>query len=311
MSDTTRSWVQLPHPDNASANYLQVASALVGSGVAVIFVDTNPDTVVIGPFGQVAIALDTGTAYQNTDGDKAWSLWSPGGGGGVGPGTLNTLAKFTPDGTHVGDSQITDDGTDVLANVSGGVTLASFDNMILASNATLAAAATKATVTGNGNTFVDDAKLYAPNGCALVESLFSNVKASGDVLVESTAANLRLQALAAIAHLQATTTNVDAIGTVTIEGATATVNATNVEGTTTVSGELVSIHARTLGVEISATAGGVDIEADAPDAVRVQSNAAGLLGFLGSPGVVLQTLPAIPTTAEIRALLVAYGLCAP
>lgn len=36
------------------------------------------------------------------------------------------------------------------------------------------------------------------------------------------------------------------------------------------------------------------------------------LGFFGAyPEVVQQTLPAIPTPVEIRALLVAYGLCAP
>jgi|GEM_PF-3563688 len=33
-----------------------------------------------------------------------------GGSGGVGPGTLNFVAKFTPDGTHVGNSTISDDG---------------------------------------------------------------------------------------------------------------------------------------------------------------------------------------------------------
>lgn len=36
-----------------------------------------------------------------------------------GSGTLNTIAKFTPDGTTLGDSQITDDGTDVFIQSSG------------------------------------------------------------------------------------------------------------------------------------------------------------------------------------------------
>ncbi|MEK6822265.1 MAG: shufflon system plasmid conjugative transfer pilus tip adhesin PilV, partial [Nanoarchaeota archaeon] len=34
--------------------------------------------------------------------------------GQVGPGTLNRVAKFTPDGTHVGDSSITDNGASVI-----------------------------------------------------------------------------------------------------------------------------------------------------------------------------------------------------
>lgn len=35
------------------------------------------------------------------------------------------------------------------------------------------------------------------------------------------------------------------------------------------------------------------------------------LGFFATTPTVQQTLPAVPTTAQIRALLVAYGLCAP
>jgi len=53
-----------------------------------------------------------------------------GGGGAVGPGTANTLAKFTGIGNTVGDSNITDDGTNITANgyadatmVGGGLAL--------------------------------------------------------------------------------------------------------------------------------------------------------------------------------------------
>lgn len=47
----------------------------------------------------------------------------PGGSGIGGSGTLNRLAKFTPDGTHIGDSQFYDDGTRVgLGTTSPSVT---------------------------------------------------------------------------------------------------------------------------------------------------------------------------------------------
>lgn len=42
--------------------------------------------------------------------------------GAGGSGTLNTVAKFTPDGTHVGDSRLTDDGTNIVVNSGGGST---------------------------------------------------------------------------------------------------------------------------------------------------------------------------------------------
>ena len=55
-----------------------------------------------------------GSASQvlTTDGAGALSWTTPAAGLG-GSGTLNTLSKFTPDGTTLGDSQISDDGTNV------------------------------------------------------------------------------------------------------------------------------------------------------------------------------------------------------
>ena len=49
------------------------------------------------------------------DGSTGWHDGGGGGGGGTigGAGTLNYVAKFTPDGTHIGDSLLFDDGTSV------------------------------------------------------------------------------------------------------------------------------------------------------------------------------------------------------
>lgn len=48
----------------------------------------------------------------------SWTLITTGASGLAGSGTLNTIAKFTPDGTTVGDSTITDNGTLVTVNTA-------------------------------------------------------------------------------------------------------------------------------------------------------------------------------------------------
>lgn len=256
MTDINRSWVQLPHPDNASANYLQVAARLVGSGVAVVFVDTDPDTVVIGPAGQVAIALDTGVAYQNTDGATAWALWTPGGGGGgVGPGTLNTLAKFTPDGTHVGDSSIIDDVNGVRATVGAGkdVTWLSDDGAGNSASVNVSeAGGLNLNVHGVGR----EANLYSADGSVSMQSDNSTATVRGTVVgVEATTGDATITAAANVVVDAAVNVGVNASDTLTLTGAG-------------------------VGVRIAASA--ADVNISSITGVNIASNGAlDLVGFFG------------------------------
>ncbi len=60
---------------------------------------------------------------QNGTGALFWDTCTGGAGGGLsGSGTLNRVAKFTPDGTTIGDSSLSDNGSTVTAN--GNVNLA-------------------------------------------------------------------------------------------------------------------------------------------------------------------------------------------
>lgn len=93
---------------NSGATQLQIAA----TGLKDV-VDQNQDPLVAGMLETVSIYL---FAYNLTL-DK-YQLLGLARDNGVN-GTLNKVAKFTPDGKHVGDSQRTDDGTDVTDDVAG------------------------------------------------------------------------------------------------------------------------------------------------------------------------------------------------
>lgn len=88
-----------------------------------------------------------GTGAFATRVNGAWSCASAAASEG-GSGTLNTIAKFTPDGTHIGNSQITDDGTNINATLGGNFTVVA-DTAVTISAA--GDASDSVSITGGGN----------------------------------------------------------------------------------------------------------------------------------------------------------------
>jgi hypothetical protein len=80
---TTPPDAQIPYVQpfqNLAANNLKVVDNLLGDGVAMFWVDGDPNGVVPGVLYQLALDGSTGAVWQNTDGDKAWSVFVPAGG---------------------------------------------------------------------------------------------------------------------------------------------------------------------------------------------------------------------------------------
>lgn len=61
------------------------------------------------------------TGAKNINGFLTFVDYETGGGGGTVSGTLNRVAKFTPNGSSVGDSQLFDNGNDVGLNIFSGI----------------------------------------------------------------------------------------------------------------------------------------------------------------------------------------------
>ena len=78
-SAETRQYKELG--DVTSTGTMLVRDNLQGGGVGAIFVRGNPDGVVNGTKGQLAIDVVTGTSYQNADGSTTWGAYAPGGTG--------------------------------------------------------------------------------------------------------------------------------------------------------------------------------------------------------------------------------------
>ena len=91
----TKPWNQ--QPDSAFANLL-IQQELLGPGVPVLFVPTNPNGTQ-GRQAQMAIALDTGVLWQNTAGGTVWGALTIGGGGAAAGALLNRQV-FTATGVY-------------------------------------------------------------------------------------------------------------------------------------------------------------------------------------------------------------------
>lgn len=115
--DPTRNWTNIPQGDAAQANRLKVTDLLTGPAVPVLRTDGDPNGTLTGTAGQLALDYATGILWQNVDDDTAWNVYIGGGGAGtVGPGTVDTLAKFTG-ANAVGDSSVTDNGVEVATSL--------------------------------------------------------------------------------------------------------------------------------------------------------------------------------------------------
>lgn len=304
--DKTLNWTNLPNANAAQVGSLKVTDLLTGPAVPVVRTIGDPNGTLTGADGQLALDYASGTLWQNTDGATAWVVFVSGGGGGnVGPGTINRIAKFTA-ATTVDDSQLSDDGTDVTGAVIGKLQIdAAF----------------------NGPDAVR-IRTTAANGGMLLESAES-------VMVEANGvggSQLQLRAPGAGSHATMTCGgNANVIGGagaglesngdfpsgtgVYAYGAGSSIEIDSDSGTVFITGRKATIEA--VGVDIDAPSGYVEISSDL--GVRIAHGGAGdKLGAFGVVPVAQQAdtaaasdLATVITLANaIRTLLKAYGLMA-
>ena len=81
--------------DNVGAQNMMVKQALIGNGVGCIFVDGNPNGVVPGTLGQLAIDRVSTVVYQNSDNGTTWVVF-----GGSGPGSTIQSFEYTATGVE-------------------------------------------------------------------------------------------------------------------------------------------------------------------------------------------------------------------
>ena len=79
--------------DNVGAQNMMVKQALIGNGVGCIFVEGNPNGVVPGTLGQLAIDRVSTVVYQNSDNGTTWVVF-----GGGGPGSTDQGFEYTATG---------------------------------------------------------------------------------------------------------------------------------------------------------------------------------------------------------------------
>lgn len=81
--------------DNVGAQNMMVKQSLIGNGVGCIFVEGNPNGVVPGTLGQLAIDRVTTVVYQNSDNGTTWLVF-----GGGGPGSTDQGFEYTATGAE-------------------------------------------------------------------------------------------------------------------------------------------------------------------------------------------------------------------
>lgn len=84
--------------DNVGAQNMMVKQSLIGNGVGCIFVDGNPNGVVPGTLGQLAIDRVATVVYQNSDNGTTWVVF-----GGGGPGSTDQGFEYTATGAEGAD----------------------------------------------------------------------------------------------------------------------------------------------------------------------------------------------------------------
>lgn len=331
---------------DVTAENIAARSIISLRNVVLLNVTVDPSIApgIAAPLGSLALLSGTG-AWQKTGAPN--TAWTPigGGGGVVGPGTVNHVSKFTAVNA-VGDSQITDDGADINVHAAGLLSLTA------ATGAELIGAAGTNVASGN-NTVVQAANATQLNGGTTVDvnaGAKVTVTAGADLelaatgsLILGTSADVNASSLDGMSFV---TVNPGAnIGLSTAEGnielhsavtgaagdlilsadhGNAQLLANGVSGNITVSGpgninvttpQNVGING-SASVTVTAAGGTIDINGAGPiviDAVAetiISNDPAHPLGFYGVPGVAQQA--GVPVTAAgIHAALVALGLITP
>ena len=148
--------VAQPTPGPAGLTAVNHGATLTGNGQKPVPLDVR--TAVGGGLqggGAVPLGL-LSTCGANQVLQWSGSAWAcAANGGGAVAGTLNRLAKYTPDGTHVGSSSILDDGTNVTMTEPILRTLGSSRSQILSLNSTL--------VPGAGTWGLWQSEVYEPD----------------------------------------------------------------------------------------------------------------------------------------------------
>lgn len=96
MTAPNRTYTQVGENGYAQATELYMTDNIRGPGAPTTFTVGDPNGVLSGSAGQLAIDRDTGNVYQNVDDAMAWVLFATGGGGGS---TVTTAAPLTGDGS--------------------------------------------------------------------------------------------------------------------------------------------------------------------------------------------------------------------
>jgi len=323
---------------DVTAENIAARSIISLRNVVLLNVTVDPSIApgIAAPLGSLALLSGTG-AWQKTGAPN--TAWTPigGGGGVVGPGTVNHVSKFTAVNA-VGDSQITDDGTDINVHAAGALSLTAATGAELigaaglnlqGGNNTVLGAANAATV--NAGTTVDvnagsDLQLAAGGDLILGTSGIVNASALGGMsfVTVNVGANIGLSTAEGNIELHSAVTGAAGDLILSADHGNAQLLANGVSGNITVSGpgninvttpQNVGING-TASVTVTAAGGTIDINGAGPiviDAVAptiISNDPAHPVGFYGSAGVAQQV--GVPVTAAgIHAALVALGLITP
>jgi uncharacterized protein (DUF2345 family) len=303
---------------------------------AVVLLNVTVDPTILpgiaAPIGSLALLSGSGVWQKTGAGATAWTLLG-GGSGTVGPGTVNHLSKFTA-ANAVGDSQITDNGSDIDVHAAGALSLTAATGAELIGAAGLNLQGGNNTVLGAANALVANAgttidvnagsDLQLAAGGDLIQGAAGILNASAfgmsfvstgvgsNIGMSTTDGNIELHSAVTGGPgnlvLQADNGAASLLANTTITVAGGGLIGVSTPGDVAVSG--------TSSVTISAGGGPVDINGAGPiviDSVApiIVSNAAGHpVGFYGSAGVAQQA--GVPVTAAgIHAALVALGLITP
>jgi len=186
---------------DVTAENIAARSIISLRNVVLLNVTVDPSIApgIAAPLGSLALLSGTG-AWQKTGAPN--TAWTPigGGGGVVGPGTLNHVSKFTAVNA-VGDSQITDDGTDINVHAAGALSLTAATGAELIGAAGL-------NLQGGNNTV-----LGAANAVIVQAGTTGTMQSGGALTLQSTGATVNVDALGSAMALTAASSFLASAGT--------------------------------------------------------------------------------------------------
>lgn len=199
---------------DVTAENIAARSIISLRNVVLLNVTVDPSIApgIAAPLGSLALLSGTG-AWQKTGAPN--TAWTPigGGGGVVGPGTVDHVSKFTA-ANAVGDSQITDDGANIDVHAAGALSLTA------ATGAELIGAAGLNLQGGNNSV------LGAANAVLVQAGTTGTMQSGGALTLQSTGATVNVDALGSAMALTAASSFLASAGTTADVNAAAKVTVT-------------------------------------------------------------------------------------